>query len=54
MTISLGSGALTALLTGSWVAWIASPAVATSVYLVATGLELALAERAESRAQHRG
>lgn len=52
MTAALGSGASVALFTGSWVAWLASPAVATSVYLGATGLELALAERAEARGHH--
>lgn len=46
---AVGTALLVARLTGEWVVWLVAPFAATVVYVLISGLELALARRAEER-----
>lgn len=47
MSLALGAATLVAHLVGGWPAWAVGPLVATIVYMLVVGFEMALAERVE-------
>jgi hypothetical protein len=47
--LGVGSAALCGELLSSWVAWLAGPLIASAIYVVASGVEMALAHAAQER-----
>lgn len=49
MGVGLGAATITGLVVGGWVAWPLGAFLATAAYVLASGIEMSLAERAEGR-----
>ncbi|HET6570831.1 MAG TPA: hypothetical protein VFG58_05020 [Solirubrobacterales bacterium] len=49
--LAVGAAALSGAILGSWVGWLVGPLLASSTYVVASGIEMALAHEAQKRRQ---
>lgn len=47
--LAVGVAALTGTILDSWLAWLLGPLLASSVYVIASGVEMALARTAQER-----